>query len=88
MRQENTMTDDETDVDQKDYKYDASDESEEEIKAQLEEWREEYPSAELVDDGGAKITNDEDTIAEAQRRGEFSNPDEHKEEIDDSEDDE
>jgi hypothetical protein len=51
----------------------------EEIREELAEYEEKYPSAEIVDDGGVTITNDEDEVAEARERGEYSHPDEARE---------
>lgn len=57
-----------------DYKY-SDDRTIEEMEERLARLDKENPSAELIDDGGVKITNDEEIIAEAQQRGEYSDPD-------------
>jgi hypothetical protein len=51
----------------------------EEIREKLAEYEEKYPSAEVVDDAGVTMTNDEDEVAEARERGEYSHPDEARE---------
>jgi hypothetical protein len=51
----------------------------EDVREKLAEYEEKYPSAEIVDDGGVTVTNDEDEIAEARECDEYSHPDEARE---------